>query len=66
MQSQASTINGEYMGDEFHFRLRMPAPAIPDGGKQRIEMFVPSPPDSVTKMGKEERMWQVHEGEMSD
>ena len=66
MQSQASAINGEYVSDEFHFRLGMPAPKIADDGKQRIEMFVPSPPDSVTKIRKEEGVWRVYEGEMSD
>ena len=65
MRSQASA-DGEYVGDEFHLRLRMPAPKIPDNGEQGIEMSVTPPPDPVTKMRKEERMWQVHEDEMLD
>ncbi len=66
MQSQASAINGESVGDEFHFRLRMPVPKISEGREQRMEMSVTPPPDTVTKMRKEERMWQVHAGEMLD
>ena len=58
MQSQGSAINGEYIGDEFHFRLRMPAPKIPEGGEQGT--------DTVTKMRKEERGRRVYEGEMLD
>ena len=65
MQRQASAVNGEYVGDEFHFRLRMPAPKIPDGGEQRIEMSVTPPTDTVTKMRKEEEMRRI-EGEMLD
>ena len=66
MQSQASAINGEYVGDEFHFRLRMPAPKIPDGGEQGMEMSVTPPPDTVIKMRKEREARRVYEGEMLD
>ena len=54
MQSQASAINGEYVDDEFHFRLRMPAPKMPDGGEHGIEMSATPSPDTVIKMRKEE------------
>ena len=66
MQNQASARNGEYVGDEFHFRLGMPAPKIPDGGEQGLEMFIMPPPDAVTKMRKEEGVWRGYEGEMLD
>ena len=66
MRSRASAINGEYVGDEFHFQLRMPAPKILEGGKQGIEMSVTPPPDTVTKMRKEEGVWRVYEGGMLD
>ncbi len=66
MQSRASAINDEYVGDEFHFRLRMPAPKIPDGGEQGIEMSVTPPPDTVIKMRKEEEVRRVYEDEMLD
>ena len=65
-QSQASVIDGEYVGDEFHFQLRMPAPKGPDGGEKGIGMPVTSPPDTVTKMRKEREARQVYEGEMLD
>ena len=66
MQRQASAVNDEYVGDEFHFRLRMPAPKIPDGGEQGIEMSVTAPLDTVIKMRKEEQVGRVYEGEMLD
>ena len=50
MQSQASAINGEYIGDEFHSGLRTSTPKIPDGEEQEIEMSVMPPSDTVTKM----------------
>ena len=66
MQSQASARSSEYMGDEFHFRLRMPVPKIPNSGEQGLEMSITLPPDAVTKMRKEEEMWRGYEGEMLD
>ena len=65
MQSQASAINGEYVGDEFDSGSRMSAPKIPGGRAQRIEMSVTLPPDTVIKMRKEE-MRRMYEGEMLD
>ena len=64
MQSQASAINGEYVGDEFHFRLRMPAPKILESREHGVEMSFAPPPDSVIKMRREEGVWRVYEGEM--
>ena len=66
MQSRASAINGEYVDDEFHFRLRMPALEIPDGGEQEIEMSVTPSSDTAAKMQKEEGVWRMYEGEMLD
>ena len=66
MRSRALAIDGEYVDDEFHSGLRTSVPKISEGGEHGIEMSVPPPPDTVTKMRKEERMWQVHEGEMLD
>ena len=64
MQSQASAINGEYVGDEFHFRLRMPAPKILDSREQGVEMSFTPPPDTVIKMRREEGVWRVYDGLM--
>ena len=69
MQSQASAINGEYVGDEFHFLLRMPAPSIPempDSGERGvgISVSIMPPPDTLIKMRKEKGVWRVYEGLM--
>jgi hypothetical protein len=66
MQSRTSAINDEYVGDEVHFRLRMPAPKTPDGRKRGIEMSVPSLPDTVTKVRKEEGVSRVDESGLLD
>ena len=66
MQRQASAVNGEDVGDEFHFRSRMPAPKIPAGGEQGLEMSVTSPLDTIIKMRKEEGVSRGYEGEMLD
>ena len=64
MQSQSSVVSSKYVGDEFHFRLRMPAPKIPDGGEQGVEISVTPPPDLLIKMRKEEGVWRVYESAM--
>ena len=75
MQSQSSVVSSEYVGDEFHFLLRMPAPPapripkIPDIGEQGAEIVdisvsITPPPDSLIKMRKEEGVWRVYEGAM--
>ena len=66
MQSQSSAINSEYVDYELHFRLRMPAPKIPDGGEQGMERSVTPLPDTVIKMRKEREARRVYEGEMLD
>ena len=70
-QSQASVVGSEYVGDEFHFLLRLPAPRmpkIPDSAEQGVErsVSVNPPPDSLIKMRKEEGVWRVYEGGMLD
>ena len=40
LQSQAEVVSSEYIGDEFHFRLRMPAPEIPDISDSDKVIFV--------------------------
>lgn len=64
MQSQASAINGEYVGNEFHFRLRMPAPKMLNSREQGVEMSFTSPPDTLIKMRREEGVWRVYDGLM--
>ena len=75
MQSKSSVVSSEYVGDEFHFLLRMPVPPapripkIPDNGERGVEIVdisvsVTPPPDSLIKMRKEEGVWRVYEGGM--
>ena len=64
MQSRASAIKGEYVGDEFHFRLRMPAPKILNSKEQGVEMSFTTPPDTLIKMRREEGGWRVYDGLM--
>ena len=68
-QSQASVVSSEYVGDEFHFLLRLPTPRlpkIPDSAELGVErsVSVNPPPDSLIKMRKEEGVWRVYEGGM--
>ena len=70
-QSQASVVSSEYVGDEFHFLLRLPTPRlpkIPDSAELGVErsVSVNPPPDSLIKMRKEEGVWRVYEGGMLD
>ena len=52
LKSQAEVVTSEYIGDEFHFRLRMPAPEIPDILDPDRVIFV-SPSYQLIKMRKE-------------
>ena len=64
MTSQAEVVSSEYIGDEFHFRLRMPAPEVPDISDSDRVIFV-SPSYQLIKMQKANGAWRVYEG-MSD
>ena len=61
LQSQAEVVTSEYIGDEFHFRLRMPAPEIPDVSDPDRVIFV-SPAYQLIKMRKENGTWRIYEG----
>ena len=60
MQSQAKVASSEYVGDEFHFRLRMPAPEIPDFSDSETEIFIPSSYQLI-KMRKENGTWRIYD-----
>ena len=64
MQSQAEIVSSEYVGDELHFRLRMPAPEIPDISDSDKVIFV-SPSYQLIKMQKENGAWRIYDS-MSD
>ncbi len=61
LQSQAEVVTNEYIGDEFQFRLRMPAPEIPDVSDPDRVIFV-SPSYQLIKMRKENGAWRIYEG----
>ena len=64
MISQAEVVNSGYVGDEFHFRLGMPAPEMPmPSGEAVIETTIPPPPDMLIKMRKETGAWQIYDTE---
>ena len=62
MYSQTEVVNGEYVGDEFHFQLRMPALEIPEMPDVELNFSSPpSPTDTFLKMRKENGAWLIYE-----
>lgn len=69
--SQLTVVSSEYVGDEFHFKLRIPIPKIemPDVSEmpelQGIElpegMDLSEMPDMTHKMRKEDGAWQIYD-----
>ena len=60
MFSQVEIVKSEYVGDEYHFRIRVPPSAIPvPGGFEISEDLVV--PDSVLKMRKKDGGWRIYE-----
>ena len=59
MKSQTEVVSSEYVGDEFHFQFRMPAPEIPDISDSDKMTFV-SPSYYFVKMKKENDVWRVY------
>lgn len=61
--SQVDIANSKYVGDEFHFHLRMPAiglPEMPSDVEIRTEMPV-SVPDFLVKMRRADGLWRIYE-----
>ena len=61
--SQADIANSKYVGDEFHFQLRMPAmelPEMPSDVEIRTEIPI-SVPDFLVKMRRADGMWRIYE-----
>ena len=61
MYSQAEIVNSEYVGDEFHFRVKMPALEIPEMPGVEFDPELPPPPDLLFKMQKAEGAWMIYE-----
>ena len=49
---RAEVVSSEHVGDEFHFRIRIPSPEVPGASGLGI-------PDSLHKMRKENGVWQI-------
>ena len=71
MYGQAEVVSSEHVGNEFHFRLRVPMPEIPEmpdippvPGLEIPEM--PEIPDSITrlrKIRKENGVWRIYDAQ---
>lgn len=62
--SQTEVVDSGYFGDEFHFRLGMPAPETPVPSREVvIETKIPPPPDTLIKMRKETGAWRIYDTE---
>ena len=57
MFGQAEVVSSEYVGDEFHFRIRTSPPGIPEASG--FEM--PKIPDSLYKIRKENGLWRIYD-----
>ena len=60
--SQTEVVSDKYVGDEFHFRLRMLAMEMPEiPSHVEIETETPiSVPDFLVKMKREAGMWRIY------
>ncbi len=59
--SQAEVVSGEYVDDEFHFRLRTPAPEMPDISSDQGTAIFFAPGYQLVKMRKENSAWRVYD-----
>ena len=67
MTSRVEIVNSEYVGDEFHFQLRMPMPELPEMPELPLGWELPELPelpehiDSFHKMRKKDGEWLIYE-----
>ena len=68
MYGQVEVVSSEYVGEEFHFRLRIPMPELPEipqvqvPGLELPEMpALPESMDSLVKMRKVNGAWQIYD-----
>ncbi len=59
--SQAEVVSSEYVGDEFHFRLRTPAPEMPNISSDHSTSIFISSGYQLVKMRKENSAWRVYD-----
>ena len=63
---QAEVVSSEHVGDEFHFRLRIPMPKFPEIPQVpgRVEMTkLPESVERLVKMRKVDGVWQIYDSE---
>ena len=61
--SQVDIANSKYVGDEYHFKLRMPSielPEMPSDVEIKPEMPI-SVPDFLVKMRRADGLWRIYE-----
>ena len=58
--SQTEVASSEYISDEFHFRLRVPAPEMPE--IPGVEVETTSAGDLLFKMRKIDGVWRIYDG----
>ena len=63
MVSQAEAVSSEHVGDEFHFRLGMPAPEFPEIPGVELPDTITAPPDIQIKMRNENGAWLIYDME---
>ena len=59
--NQAEVVSSEYVGDEFHFRLRTPAPEIPNISSDHSTSIFISSGYQLVKMRRENSAWRVYD-----
>ena len=70
---EIEVVSGEYVGDEYHFRVRYPVPQIirelivtmrqslpEEYQTELLEIPEPAPPDTLIKMRKENGAWRIY------
>ena len=60
--SQTKVVSSEYVGDEFHFQLRTPAPEVP--GMPDVEMPT-SAGDHLFRLRRVDGVWQIYDGHVN-
>ena len=60
---QVEVVSNEYVGDEFHFRLRTSGPPLPNQLPDDAKSFIPKYIDALVKMQKVDGSWQIYESE---
>ena len=59
MLSSAEVVSSEYVGDEFHFQVRISSPEIPGASGLGIPEM-PKMPDQLNKIRKENGVWRIY------